>query len=232
MVPLRLDTAVGAHIADLRRLSFRDETRDTGLFPVDYSGLPMNDAPGEVTLLLRRWRGGDKAALDQLMPVVYNELRRLAGSFFRHETPGHTLQTTALVNEAYLRLVDQHECQWHDRTHFFRIAAKMMRRVLVDHARKKQAERRGGGQAELALDDALGTEQEAGLQLADLVAVHEALSALEKLDSRQSQIVELRVYAGMKNDEVAEALGISVGTVKREWSTAKLWLRRQLAQSG
>jgi len=192
----------------------------------------VSDAPGEVTQLLRRWRDGDEGALDQLMPVVNKELRRLAGSFFRREPSAHTLQATALVNEAYVRLVDQRRCQFHDRTHFFRIAARMMRRVLVDHARKKQAERRGAGQAKLSLDEALGTERKDGLDLADLVAVHEALSKLEELDPRQSQIVEMRVYAGMKNDEVADALGISVGTVKRDWSTAKLWLRRQLAQSG
>jgi RNA polymerase sigma factor (TIGR02999 family) len=184
-----------------------------------------------ISQLLLQWNEGDQAAIDQLMPVVYDELRRLARSYLRRERPDHTLQPTALVNEAYLRLIDQHSVTWRNRAHFFGIAAQMMRRILVNHALAKQAAKRGGFAHMLTLEDAeaegLAPPDRRGI---DVVALDEALKELERLDPRQTQIVELRYFGGLSIDETAEVLHISPATIKREWTTARLWLRRRIAR--
>ena len=180
----------------------------------------------DVTRLLVEWSEGRQEALDSLMPVVYDELRRLARGYLARERTGHTLQPTALVNEAYLRLVDQRSVQWQNRAHFFGIAAQIMRRLLVDHARGAKAGKRGGGAAKVDLDHA--ADAAAPVQNVDLEELDRALDRLAKLDPRQSRIVELRYFAGATNEEAAEALGISVATVKREWTVARAWLRKEL----
>lgn len=185
----------------------------------------MTEKPPEVTQLLIDWSEGNREARDELMPVVYNELRRLAKSYMRRERPEHTLQTTALVNEAYLKLVDQKRVRWQNRAHFFGIAAQLMRRILVDHARKARAEKRGGGEAKVPYVEGIGLPEE---KRVDLVALEEALEGLERLDERQARIVELKYFMGMKIEEIAEVVGISPATVKREWSTAKMWLQREI----
>jgi len=183
--------------------------------------------PGEdVTRLLLAWRDGNDQALARLMPLVYDELRRLAASYMRRERPDHTLQPTALLNEAYLRLVDQARVAWQGRAHFFGIAARMMRRILMDHARQHRAAKRGSGGRKLPLDEAM---EEPLRQDVDLLALDEALSRLEELDPRQSRVVELRFFAGLEVTEVAEVLGISPATVKREWAVARAWLHREIA---
>jgi RNA polymerase sigma factor (TIGR02999 family) len=182
----------------------------------------------DVTALLVRWRGGSTQAGDELMAKVHGELRRLAASYLRRERGGHTLQPTAVVNEAYLRLVPQRAVQWENRAHFFGIAARMMRRVLVDHARKRQAAKRDG----LAEDPVSisGVPAPApGLDQVDVLSLHEALSALAALDPRQAEIVEMRYFAGLTVEEIGEVLKISPATVKREWTTAKLWLRHRMS---
>lgn len=180
-----------------------------------------------ITQLLIEWSRGNQAAFDQLMPLVYDELRKLARSQLRHERPDHTLQATALVHEAYLRLIDQHSVTWKNRAHFFGIASQMMRRILVNYAVRRGARKRGGFVQTVSLDDALGLSGERGL---DVVALDEALKELERLDPRQSRIVELRFFGGLSIEETAEVVNISPATVKREWVTAKLWLRRQMAK--
>ncbi|MCC7154214.1 MAG: sigma-70 family RNA polymerase sigma factor [Bryobacterales bacterium] len=185
----------------------------------------MSDSPGEVTLLLGRLKAGDPAAQSQLMNVVYDELRRLAAKLMRDESPGHSLQATALVNEAYMRLVNVNEVDWQGRAHFFAIAAQIMRRVLVDHARHKKAQKRGGGQGTLNLDDAVVFASQHSPQL---LALDEALSRLEQIDPRKSRIVEMRFFAGLTEDEVAGVLGIAPRTVKREWSFARAWLHAEM----
>jgi len=186
----------------------------------------MPALPDDVTQLLIKWSRGDKAALDDLMPVVHSELRRLARRYMARERPGHTLQTTALINEAYLRLVDQHSVQWQDRAHFFAVAAQVMRHILVDHARKYQSDKRGAGAQKLALDEvAIANEERA----AELVALDEALERLAALDQRQSQIVELRFFGGLTVDETAEVMKLAPITVMREWRLAKAWLRDTIA---
>jgi len=186
--------------------------------------LPMTD-PHHVTQLLQRWSGGDSRALDELTPLVYSEVRKLARSYLRRERPNHTLQPTALVNEAYIRLVDQRRVQWQSRAHFFGIAAQMMRRVLVDHARMRQAEKRGSGENAVVLDEALGVSAGRGL---DLVRLDDALEALAVLDARQARIVELRFFGELSIEETAEVVQVSPATVKREWAAARTWLRREL----
>jgi RNA polymerase sigma factor (TIGR02999 family) len=181
----------------------------------------------DVTRLLVRWSEGDKAALEELMPLVYNELRRLANYYLQRERKDHTLQSTALVHEAFLRLIDQREVRWQNRAHFFGVASQMIRRILVDHARAHQTAKRGGGAYTLALDDALGAEQKRDL---DVVALDDALNSLADLDPQQARIVELRFFTGLTIEETAEAVGVSPATVKRDWNTAKAWLFRELSR--
>jgi RNA polymerase sigma factor (TIGR02999 family) len=178
-----------------------------------------------ITDLLLGYRRGDKEALDKLMPLVYDELRRQAARYLRREQAGHTLQTTALIHEAYVRLVDQHNVQWQNRAHFFGIAAQMMRRILVDHARTKKRVKRGGSDIRVSLADA--TTPVKGQDL-DIVALDEALQRLAKIDEQQSRVVELRFFSGLTVEETAEVMGISQATVKRDWSMAKAWLHREL----
>ncbi|MCA1555645.1 MAG: sigma-70 family RNA polymerase sigma factor [Acidobacteria bacterium] len=179
----------------------------------------------EVTQLLVAWSNGDRAALDRLMPLVYTELRRLAHHYMRRERPGHTLQTTALVNEAYLRLVDQESMRWENRAHFFGIAARLMREILVDHARSQQAAKRGGGQYKLSLSK---VDRIASRPDVNLIALDEALGRLEANDPQKSRIVELRYFGGLGIEETAEVIGISPATVKRDWSMARAWLRSEI----
>lgn len=181
----------------------------------------------DVTRLLVRWSEGDKGALEELMPLVYNELRRLANYYLQRERKDHTLQSTALVHEAFLRLIDQRDVRWQNRAHFFGVASQMIRRILVDHARAHQTAKRGGGAYTLALDDALGAEQKRDL---DLVALDDALNGLASLDPQQARIVELRFFTGLTIEETAEVVGISPATVKRDWNTAKAWLFRELSR--
>ena len=189
----------------------------------------MTDPPQqEVTQLLHKWSQGDAAALDKLIPIVYDELRRQAANYMRRERAGRSLQTTALVHEAYLRLVDQKAVEWQNRNHFFAIAAHLMRRVLVDHARQHQAVKRGGAELKLQpLDDA---ETAVDGEDIDLVALDEALERLALLDKQQSRVVELRFFSGMSVEETAEVLNVSPRTVKREWRSAKAWLRGELTR--
>ena len=182
----------------------------------------------EVTQLLLDWGNGDKAALDKLVPVVYQELRRLAGYYMRRERPGHTLQTSALVNEAYMRLVDYKQMRWQSRAHFFAVAAQAMRRILVEHARKRHFAKRGGGAVQVSLDEAATVSEK---QAADLIALDDALTSLEVIDPRKSRIVELRYIGGLNIEETAEVLGISPATVQREWRSAKAWLYRAIANT-
>jgi RNA polymerase sigma factor (TIGR02999 family) len=179
----------------------------------------------DVTGLLAAWSGGDAQALEALTPVVYDELRRIAGRYLRRERPGHTLQGTEIVHEAYLRLVNQ-RVHWQNRAHFYGIAAQFIRRILVDHARNRQAQKRGAGGVKLSLDEAIATPERRDI---DLVKLDDALSDLAKLDSQQARIVELRYFAGLSVEETAEVVGISPATVKRDWTTAKAWLYRALS---
>jgi RNA polymerase sigma factor (TIGR02999 family) len=178
-----------------------------------------------VTELLVSWSNGDQQALDRLTPLVYGELRRLAARYLRRERSDHTLQSTALVHEAYLRLIDQKHVRWQNRAHFFGVAAQMIRRILVDHARGKQAAKRGSGGWKLSLDEAIATPEQRDL---DLVALDDALGGLAKIDPQQSRVVELRFFAGLSIEETAEVLRISPATVKRDWTAAKAWLYREM----
>jgi RNA polymerase sigma factor (TIGR02999 family) len=180
----------------------------------------------DVTRLLADWSKGDRRALDELLPLVYEELRHLANAYLRRERDGHTLQSTALVHEAFLRLVNQRDVQWHGRAHFFGIAAQMIRRILVDHARAQRAAKRGAGAVRLELDEALAVSEQRDL---DLIALDEALERLAMMDERQSRIVELRFFAGLSVEDTADVMGISTATVKREWSSARAWLFREIA---
>jgi RNA polymerase sigma factor (TIGR02999 family) len=174
-----------------------------------------------VTQLLINWSNGDRAALDKLMPLVYDELHRLAHRYMSRERPDHTLQTTALVHEAYLRLIDQTHVRWQNRAHFFGIAANVMRQILLQHARSHHAAKRGGARPSLSLEDAVGLSKEPAV---DLVALDDALTSLAAYDPQKSRIVELRFFGGLTVDETAEVLGLSPRTVKREWRVAKAWL--------
>jgi RNA polymerase sigma-70 factor (ECF subfamily) len=178
-----------------------------------------------VTELLGKWSQGDQAALTELTPLIYEELRRLAHREMGAERPYHTLQTTALVNEAYLRLADQTNAQWQNRAHFFAVAARAMRRILVSYARSQRAEKRGGGALKIELDEAALVSPEESKQIVDL---HEALETLATLDSRKAQVVELKYFGGLNYDEMAEVLKISPVTVRRDWRFAKAWLYTQL----
>ena len=179
-----------------------------------------------ITELLASYGRGNKESLDQLMPIVYDELRRRAARYLRGEQAGHTLQTTALIHEAYVRLVDQRNMQWQNRAHFFGIAAQMMRRILVDHARSKKRVKRGGSEIRVSLDDVIVAAKGQDL---DIVALDEALDRLAQLDEQQSRVVELRFFSGLSVEETAEVMGISKSTVKRDWSMAKAWLHRELS---
>jgi RNA polymerase sigma factor (TIGR02999 family) len=182
----------------------------------------------EITRLLVAWGQGDQTALERLMPLVYEELRRLARRHMNRQRPGHTLQTTALVNEAYLRLIDASQVQWQNRAHFFAVSAQLMRRILVDFARSRKSLKRGAEAPQVTLDDALEVSSERG---ADLIALDDALNTLAVMNPRQSQIVELRYFGGLSEEEIAEALKISPRTVRRDWSLARAWLYRELSKT-
>jgi RNA polymerase sigma factor (TIGR02999 family) len=181
-----------------------------------------------VTQLLIRWSNGDQQALEQLMPLVYGELRRLAARYLRRERPGHTLQSTALVHEAWMKLIDQRSVQWQNRAHFFGVAAQMIRRILVDYARSRHAAKRGAHACKLSLDEAVEVPRQRDV---DLIALDDALDGLAKIDPQQGRIVELRFFAGLSIEETAEVLHVSPATVKREWVSAKAWLYREMAGS-
>ncbi len=182
-------------------------------------------AGGDVSQLLRAWSDGDQGALERLTPIVYKELHRLARCYMKGERPGHMLQTTALVNEAYMRLVDYKRMQWQNRAHFFAVSAQLMRRILVEHARRQNL-KRGGGVQHVSLDEAAVV---GGDRPADLVALDAAMDALARLDPRKVQVVEMRFFGGLSVEETAEVLKVSPVTVMRDWSTAKAWLYRELA---
>ena len=182
-------------------------------------------SPRAITELLRAWSGGDDGALERLMPLVEAELRRLARAYMGRERQGHTLQATALVNEAFLRLTEARNINWQDRAHFLGISARVMRRVLVDHARARGYRKRGGGAQRVTLDEGLVAAPDPGL---DVVALDRALEALAKVDGRKSQVIELRFFGGLSVEETAEVLHVSPDTVKRDWRLAKLWLLREL----
>jgi RNA polymerase sigma factor (TIGR02999 family) len=182
--------------------------------------------PAEVTELLRRWSRGDVAARESLVPLVYDELRRLARYYLASQRSDHTLQSTAIVHEAYLRLAGRDTVHWENRGHFFAVAAQLMRRILVDHARKRNAAKRGGAQLTLLVDEAVEPSSQREL---DLVALDDALKALAELDARQSRIVELRFFGGLSIEDTSRLLEISPATVKREWSTARAWLYEEIS---
>ena len=186
-----------------------------------------NTSPQDVTRLLVRLTDGDRAVLDDLLPLIYGELRRLAGGYLRRERQGHTLEPTALVHEAYLRMVDQTQVRWQNRAHFFGVAAQMMRRILVDYARTHNAEKRGGDLQLLSLDENIDVS---GTRAAELVALDEALNRLAAIDGQKSRIVELRFFGGLSVEETAEVLGVSAPTIKRQWRMAKAWLYGQVQQ--
>jgi RNA polymerase sigma factor (TIGR02999 family) len=187
----------------------------------------MTTPTNEVTQLLLAWGQGDRAALDRLMPLVYAELRRLAGHYLAGERQGHTLQATALVNEAYLQLVDSGAREWQNRAHFFGVAAQLMRRILVDHARARNSLKRGGGAQQITFDEGALVSHE---RFAEIVALDDALRALAAFDERKSRIVELRFFGGLSIEETAAALGVSPGTVMRDWTLAKAWLQREMSK--
>jgi RNA polymerase sigma factor (TIGR02999 family) len=184
--------------------------------------------PHEITQLLAEWSDGNQAALNKLYPLVYNELRRLAHGYLRRERKGHTLQTTALINEAYLRLVDQKHVHWANRAHFFGISAQIMRRILIDHARLYHYAKRGGGGQKISLDEAALVAKE---QSRELLMLDEALNSLAKIDPRRSRVVELRYFGGLSNEEIAGVLKISENTVTRDWNMARAWLYQELSGS-
>jgi RNA polymerase sigma factor (TIGR02999 family) len=187
----------------------------------------MTALPTQVTQLLMKWSDGDKAALDELIPIVHAELRRLARIYMGRERRGHTLQTSALINEAYVRLVDQENVQWQDRAHFFAAAAQVMRHILIDHARSYQYAKRGGGARKVSLDEAALLPQQ---RATELVALDDALTSLARIDPRKSQLVELRFFGGLSVEETAEVMAISPTTVMREWRAVKAWLHRAISK--
>ena len=181
----------------------------------------------EITQLLAEWRDGNQGALDELYPLVYGELHRLARRYMSRERKGHTLQTTALINEAYVRLVDQRNVQWANRSHFFAISAQIMRRILIDHARRQSYAKRGGGARQVSLEETAVVQDD----LSEFMRLDEALKSLAELDPRRSQVVELKYFGGLNNDEIAGVLKISKNTVIRDWNMARAWLYRQLTGS-
>ena len=186
----------------------------------------MKNAP-DITQILQEWSDGKREALDELMPLVYEELRRQASNYLRRERPDHTLQTTALINEAYLKLVDQKNVKWQNRAHFFAIAAQAMRRILVDYARAKRREKRGGGAEKTSLEEVTMIAAPENKSV-DLIALDRALTRLAKLDEQKSRIVELRYFSGLSVGETAEVMNVSRNTVERHWTMAKAWLHREL----
>jgi len=186
----------------------------------------VEEPSANITRLLLNASAGNRRAVDQLMPLIYHELRRMAAAQMRHERPGGTLQPTALVHEAYLKLINQRAVSWQNRAHFFAIAAQEMRRILLGHARARHAQKRGGGNLPITLDESIQVTDD---HLDDLIALEEALQQLEALDPRQARIVELRFYVDLSVEEIAEVLGIGTATVKREWAMARSWLLRELA---
>jgi RNA polymerase sigma factor (TIGR02999 family) len=186
-----------------------------------------HERPSQVTKLLQGWRLGDAKAADELLPLVYDELRRLAHHHLRNERSDHTLHSTALVHEAYLRLVGQDLPEWEGRTHFFAIAAQLMRQILVDYARRHRASKRGSGVRMLTLDDAMGVAQRKDV---DVIALDDALHALAEIDPRQSRVVELRFFAGLSLEETSEVMGVATATVQRDWTAARAWLHRQISR--
>lgn len=185
----------------------------------------METSAASVSQLLQRWSKGDRDALDQLTPLVYDELRRMARRYMRQQPVGHTLQTTALIHEAYLRLIGQAEKRWENRVHFFGVAAQAMRHILVDYARARQTAKRGGGAQQVSLDEALVVSPKGN---DDLVALNDALEALAALDQRQSQVVELRFFGGLTEEEISQVLQVSTRTVRSDWRLARSWLLREL----
>jgi RNA polymerase sigma factor (TIGR02999 family) len=195
--------------------------------PDEFEAIPVVDVPShDVTRLLARWKDGDEAALQQLVPIVHEELRRLARRQMAGERPGHTLQPTALVNEAYLRLVNLNQMQWQNRAHFFAMGARLMRRILVDFARSRGYQKRGGGAKQVSFTQALEVAAEG--QATDVVALNDALEALAEVDERKSRVVELRFFGGLSVEETAEVLNVSRETIRRDWKFAKMWLLRHL----
>jgi RNA polymerase sigma factor (TIGR02999 family) len=189
----------------------------------------VQERTGEITHLLQGWRAGDRKALDELLPIVYKELQRLAHFQLRNERPDHTLQSTALVNEAYLRLIGMHSPQWEGRSHFFAIAAQLMRQILVDYARRHGAMKRGGQVETLSLDDT-GILEQGQRRNIDVVALDDALRTLAKIDARKAEVVELRFFGGLNFEEAADVLKVSSITVQRDWSTARAWLHREMSR--
>lgn len=189
----------------------------------------MTSPPPNVTELLRNWSDGDKQAQEKLFQIVYEELHRQAARYLRHEHPGLSLQTTDLIHEAYLRLIDQQHVEWQNRLHFFAMSARVMRHILVDHARSRQAAKRGGRIIRLPLDEAMVVSPGQNL---DFLALDEALNRLAKIDPQQSQVVELRFFSGINVEDTAKLMGVSERTVKRDWNVAKAWLRRELSRGG
>src|SRR6266404_3922327 len=187
----------------------------------------MSPSPGTISRLLVDWREGDRGALDKLVPLVYRELRRLAGYYMRRQRGDHTLQTSALINEAYLRLIDYKNMRWENRAHFYAIAAQAMRRIVVDHARDRGYQKRGGGALKVSFDEAVIGAEERG---AELIALDDALKDLAAIDPRKCQVVELRYFGGLSVDETAEVIGVSSVTVMREWRSAKGWLLKAIRQ--
>lgn len=189
----------------------------------------MRSGSPQITQLLLAWGNGDERALEDLMPLVYDELHKVAARHLRRMRPGQTLQTTDLVNEAYLRLIDASQVRWQNRAHFFAVSAQLMRRILVDFARRRQYLKRGGGAQQVSLDEGLAIAPERG---ADLMALDDALGRLAELNARQAQVVELRYFGGLTEEETAEALKVSLRTVQRDWNLARLWLYRELQSGG
>jgi RNA polymerase sigma factor (TIGR02999 family) len=187
------------------------------------------ESQSPITELLKGWRGGDVAALDKLIPLVYDDLRRIAARQLRRERPNHTLQPTALVHEVFLKLIDQNRIQWQNRAQFFGIASQLIRRILVDYLRAQHAEKRGGAAVTIALDEAVA---EAGRPDLDLIRLDEALNSLAARDEQQSKVVVIRFFGGLSIDETAAVLGVSASTVKRDWLAAKAWLYREVSRSG
>jgi len=209
-------TEIGAEFILICKLAFA--------FPME--GTPIGDPLSQnITHLLKEWSNGDQRALEKLTPLVYDELRQQAARYLRKERPGHSLQATALINEAFLRLINVKDMQWQNRAHFFAIAANLMRRILVDHARRRDAEKRGGLQVRLTLDEGLAVAKEPDV---DLLAIDKALDRLAAIDPQQARVVELRFFSGLSVEETAAALGVSPKTVKRDWSVARAWLRREI----